>query len=123
MGWWTLGPEEDESKKAAAAQEEAKKYLQQLNDAQGLVDLLSSELNKSQQQVAALIKHNTRLLDELKKVNSKEGVNVEDHRMLRQELYILKGCLFLGALWIWCGGRADVIGMLAFVWILADVAS
>lgn len=102
---------------------EVQEYLQQIKDIQKLVDQRTMDLNRSRQQVAELIKHNSRLLQELKATTGKGDASLEDHRMIKQELNVLKFCFFIGALWIWFGGRADVIGIVAFVWILADASS
>jgi hypothetical protein len=102
---------------------EVREYLQQIEDTQKLVDQRTMDLNRSRLQVAELIKHNGRLLKELKASSGKDDLSLEEHRMMKQELIMLKACLFFGALWIWLGGRADVIGVVAFVWMLADVSA
>ncbi len=104
-------------------QVEVEEYRQQLAVTQTLIDKLTMDLKKSRLQVAELINHNGLLLDELKAAAGKDNAILEEHRLLKQELYMLKACLFLGALFICCGGRADVIGIVAFVWMLADVSS
>jgi hypothetical protein len=102
---------------------EVRAYLQQIQDTQKLADQRTMNLNRSRLQVAELIKHNSRLLKELKAATGKDDVTLEEHRMMKQELSILKACLFFGALWIWFGGRADAIGIVAFVWMMADVSA
>ena len=102
------------------SQVEALEYLHQLQDTQRLVDQLTMGLSRSRSQAAELLKHNSLLLEELKAVAGKDEATLEEHQMIRQEMMVLKGCLFLGALFIGCGGRADVIGILAFVWLVAD---
>lgn len=106
-----------------ALQVERDEYREQLQLTKSRMEQLAMDLKKSRMQVAELINHNGRLLDELKAAAGKDDVTLEEHRLLRQELYMLKACLFLGAVFICCGGRADVIGIAAFVWIVADVSS
>ena len=105
------------------SQAEAREFLQQIEYTQKLVDQRTMDLNRSRLQVAELIKQNSRLLRELKAACGQDEATTEEQRMVRQELNMLKVCLFLGTLWIWCGGRADVIGIVAFVWMMADVSS
>lgn len=112
---------EADEKLKEQSQIEVREYRQQLHDTQNLVDHLTMDLNRARLQVAELIKHNTRLLEELKAVAGKDSASLDEYRMLRQELMILKGCLFFGALFIFWGGRADIIAILAFVWILAEI--
>lgn len=102
---------------------EVEEYRQQLQATQKMVDKLTTDLKKTRLQASQLLNHNGLLLEELKAAAGKDDATSEEHRLLKQELYMLKACLFLGALFICCGGRADVIGIAAFVWVIADVSS
>lgn len=103
--------------------EEVQEYLRELQDTRNLTDQLTTDLQQSKNRVAVLMKQNASLLEKLKEAAGNDNATMEEHRMMKQELYTLKAALFCGAVWIWFGGRADVIGIVAFVWILADVLS
>lgn len=111
------------SERLEVAQAEANEYLHHLKNTQSLVDQLTKELNKSRMQVADLISQNRVMLDELKSVGGsgepavEEAVQQEVH-LLEQELLILKICLFCGAVYLCCGGRASVFGIMSIGWLL-----
>ena len=99
---------------------EAREYQYQLKNANSLLDELTSDLNKSRRQVSELINHNTILLEELKNVASRDMMSGEEHRMLRQEMNMLKGCLFFGAIVVVFGGRVYLFALVALVWLVVD---
>jgi hypothetical protein len=97
-------------------------YTQTLEVAQQQVQRLTLELRKSQSHAVELLKHNKRLLAEVKGAIVKEDIS-EEYRMLKQELMIVKASVFCGVVYILGGGRPDIISVLALVWLLVDFTS
>jgi hypothetical protein len=110
-------------KRLEVAEAEATVYLKQLHSTQEFLDILTRDLNKSRGQVAELINQNTILLEELKAVAGKDDASLESHRMMRQELIMLKGCLFFSAIFVFCGGRASLLLLVAAIWMVADLST
>jgi hypothetical protein len=110
-------------KRLEIAVAEGREHLQQLNNTKELVDKLIKDLLKSRSQTGELINHNTMLFEELKAVAGKDDATIVAHRMMRQELYLLKGGLFFSAIFIFCGGRADLLSLLALVWMVVDISA
>jgi hypothetical protein len=110
-------------KRLEIAVAEGREHLQQLGNTNELVDKLIKDLNKSRSQAAELINHNTMLLEELKAVAGKDDATIVAHRMMRQELNMLKGGLFFSAIFIFCGGRAELLSLLALVWMVVDISA
>jgi hypothetical protein len=112
-----------QDKRLEVAQAESKEYLAQLHKTQWLVDQQTRDLNRSRGQVAELINHNMTLLEELKAVAGKDDATLEEPQMLRQELIAIKGSLFLGTLFVLCGGRADMLPLIGLIWMVVDVST
>jgi hypothetical protein len=110
-------------KRLEIAEADARVYLNQLQSTQEFLDILTRDLNKSRGQAAELINQNTVLLEELKAVTGQDDASLESHRMMRQELYMLKGCLLFCAIFLLCGGRADLLVLVAAVWMVADLSA
>ena len=98
------------------------KYTQDLEAALQLIQRLSLDLQKSRLHENQLLKHNQRLLVDLKGSIAKEDIS-DEYRMLKQELMIIKTALFCGVVYIFWGGRTDILGILALVWLLVDFTS
>jgi hypothetical protein len=112
-----------QDKRLEVAQAESKEYLAQLHKTQWLVDQQTRDLNRSRGQVAELINQNMTLLEELKAVAGKDEASLEEPQMLRQELNALKWSLFLGTIFVLCGGRADMLSLIGLVWMVVDVSA
>jgi len=96
-------------------------YCQQLVQTQVLVDQLTSELNRSRLEVAQLQEHNAFLLKELQASQGHDPASAQTLSLLQTELRWLKGGLFVGVVFLWCGGRKDLLGLVALVWLFVDV--
>jgi hypothetical protein len=101
---------------------ERRQFQLQLQSTQELVDQLTRDLNTSRGQVAELIKHNTMMLNELKTVTETEDASLETQQMLRVELFALKACLFVGALFVLFGRKVELIAIMAVGWLAVDLA-
>ena len=98
-------------------------YQKQLQSTNELVDQLTTDLNKSRNQVAELINHNNILLEELKALAGTDISTLEERQSMRQEMKIMKGTLVFGTLYVLFGGRTDLLALVALVWFVADVTA
>jgi hypothetical protein len=101
--------------------EAREQYFQQIKASKDEVKTLSKQLKKSKKRVQELILHNTTMLDQLKAITKKEEATVDTHAMFKQEITLLKTCLFLSMIFVMCGGRAEFIALVVFGWAVADV--
>mmetsp|Transcript_125492 Transcript_125492/g.187410 ORF Transcript_125492/g.187410 Transcript_125492/m.187410 type:complete len:220 (+) Transcript_125492:255-914(+) len=106
----------------AGVEAEARQFQLQLQSTQELVDQFARDLNTSRRQVSALIRQNTMLLNELKTVKEKDDTSLETHQMMKAELFALKTCLFVGAIFILFGGKVELIAVMAVGWLAVDLA-
>ena len=98
------------------------KYTQDLEAALQLIQRLSLDLQKSRWHENQLLKHNQRLLVDLKGSIAKEDIS-DEYTILKQELMLIKTALFCGVVYIFWGGRTDILGIVALVWLLVDFTS
>jgi hypothetical protein len=103
------------------AQYEAREYFQQLKASKEEVETLSKDLKKSKKQLQELIIHNKTMLDHVKTITKKDEATFDTHAMLKQEITLLKACLFLSMIFVMCGGRAEIIALVVLGWTFADV--
>ena len=85
------------------------------------LETLRKNLKKSRKQVQALIIHNKAMLDKLVMITKKDEATSDTHAILKQEITLLKACLFLSMIFVMCGGRAEFIALVVFGWTIADV--
>jgi hypothetical protein len=85
------------------------------------VEALSKDLKKSRKKVDELMMHNKAILDKLRKIIKKNEATVDAQALLKQEITLLKACLFLSMIFVMCGGRAEFIALIVFGWAFADV--
>lgn len=103
------------------AEAESREYLEQLNNTKKWVDSLTRDLIKSKNQTSELINHNSILFEELKATAGQDEGSHEAHRIMKQELNIMKGWLFSSAIFLFCGGRSDILALVSLAWMILDV--
>lgn len=103
-------------------QYETREHVQQLLEAsKEEIETLSKYIKKSKKRVQALVIHNTAMLDKLKAIAKRDEAIVDTHTSLKQEITLLKACLFLSMIFVMCGGRPEFIALLVFGWAFADL--
>lgn len=111
--------DEDLERKAVQAVES---YTEALEEAQQQIQKLKNEVDKSQSRAKDLLKQNKRLMANLKGSLAKDQID-DEYRALKQELILVKVSLLCGVLYIWYGGRADIVGLLALMWLVVDFST
>ena len=109
------------NQRLASVEKEAKEYKRQLDNTAGLLDIVTEDLNTAREQTKELMEKNTLLLNALEMAKEKEASSIETQDMLRGELSILKGCLFVATVYIMIGGKVELVAFMALVWLATDL--
>jgi hypothetical protein len=103
------------------AEMEAQEYRQQLMATQSLLDVISTDLRKERSRVQDLIYQNKRLLTEVMASAGKDEATMHTETMMKQEMLLLKICLFLSMVFVMCGGRPIFLALVVVLWTFVDI--
>jgi hypothetical protein len=103
------------------AEMEAQEYRQQLMATQSLLDVISTDLRKERLRVQDLIYQNKRLLTEVMASAGKDEATKHTETMMKQEMLLLKICLFLSMVFVMCGGRPIFLALVVVLWTFVDI--